>query len=425
MAQELPGGTVAEVLDHLIASLDPAPYMVRAEVLDPGTIGDLMIKVRRLQRLAHAIVASLTEVAAQHAQIGAGPMIEQVLSSDGAVDKSTVVADLGRAQVVSLFPEVGAAVRNGAALPANVDCLARQLSKVSETERASLVGFDGPIAERVTHHQVGTFRKYLQRLINTIRKDHGIGASERERAAAGASVSAKRDRTGYVLRGEWETERGTAIYNAVRTERRELLKRLGASELTPDQLTAQAVSDLIARGAAVNPSTGQFRPGVVINVLTDYRTMASGPHPGTIAETFDGQNLALETIGRLCCDAVLRKLDTAPDAHVNASRTVRTATVSQRAALRTLYPCCPITGAPWSMLEIHHVIPYETRRETRLPNLLPISSRIHHLVHEGGWKLTLSPDRTIHLYRPNGTLDRTVPPPTAINLSSADHAAAA
>ncbi len=425
MAEKLPGGTVAEILDQALGSLANAPYIVRAEAPDPDTVMVLMAQIRRLQRLAHAVVASLTEVAARHAQSGAGPMIEQVLSSNGVVGQSTVVADAGRARVMSLFTEVGAAIRNGAALPANVDCLAHLLSKVSETERASLVGYDGPIAERITHHQAGTFRKYLQRLVNTIRKDHGVGASERERVAAAAGVSAKRDRTGYLLRGEWETERGTAIYNAVRNERRELLKRLGTNELTSDQLTAQAIHDIITRGAAVNPLTGQFRPSVVINVLTDHKTMADGPHPGTIAETFDGQTLAPETVGRLCCDAVLRRLDVAPDAHVSASRTVRTATSTQRAALRTLYPSCPITGAPWSMLEIHHVTPYETCRQTELHNLLPISTRIHHLVHEGGWRLTLDPDRTIHLYRPNGTLDQTIPPPIAVNHRSADYAAAA
>ena len=37
-------------------------------------------------------------------------------------------------------------------------------------------------------------------------------------------------------------------------------------------------------------------------------------------------------------------------------------------------------------------------------NLLPLCTRHHHDVHEGGWHLTLHPDRTITLHRPDGTL---------------------
>ena len=41
---------------------------------------------------------------------------------------------------------------------------------------------------------------------------------------------------------------------------------------------------------------------------------------------------------------------------------------------------------------------------TDLANLIPLCSRHHHVVHEGGWHLTLHPDRTIALRRPDGTL---------------------
>jgi hypothetical protein len=34
----------------------------------------------------------------------------------------------------------------------------------------------------------------------------------------------------------------------------------------------------------------------------------------------------------------------------------------------------------------------------------PLCAIHHHQVHEGGWTLTLQPDRTITLTRPDGTL---------------------
>jgi hypothetical protein len=38
--------------------------------------------------------------------------------------------------------------------------------------------------------------------------------------------------------------------------------------------------------------------------------------------------------------------------------------------------------------------------------------RHHHHVHEGGWTLTLKPDRTITLRRPDGTLHHEAPTTT-------------
>jgi len=41
---------------------------------------------------------------------------------------------------------------------------------------------------------------------------------------------------------------------------------------------------------------------------------------------------------------------------------------------------------------------------TDLANLIPLCEAHHHLVHEGGWTLSLKPDRTITLRRPDGSL---------------------
>ena len=49
---------------------------------------------------------------------------------------------------------------------------------------------------------------------------------------------------------------------------------------------------------------------------------------------------------------------------------------------------------------------------TNLDNLLPICERHHHHVHEGGWTLTIKPDRTITLRRPDGTLHHEGPTTT-------------
>jgi hypothetical protein len=61
---------------------------------------------------------------------------------------------------------------------------------------------------------------------------------------------------------------------------------------------------------------------------------------------------------------------------------------------------------------IHHVTWWEHLGSTDLDNLLPMCERHHHHVHEGGWTLTLKPDRTITLRRPDGTLHHEGPTTT-------------
>lgn len=102
------------------------------------------------------------------------------------------------------------------------------------------------------------------------------------------------------------------------------------------------------------------------------------------------------------------------DINIAAARASRTATAEQRAALRVLYPVCPLSGALWSAIEVHHVIEWDDGGKTKLSNLVPISSYWHHKIHDSGWKLEMDVDRTLRLYRPDGTLDRTVDPPTSI-----------
>jgi hypothetical protein len=54
--------------------------------------------------------------------------------------------------------------------------------------------------------------------------------------------------------------------------------------------------------------------------------------------------------------------------------------------------------------DMHHATPWHRFGRTDLANLLPLCNTHHHLVHEGGWRLSLHPDRTIELTRPDGTI---------------------
>ena len=66
------------------------------------------------------------------------------------------------------------------------------------------------------------------------------------------------------------------------------------------------------------------------------------------------------------------------------------------------HPDCTVRFAD---REIHHVIEWiHQHGPTDLANMLPLCNEHHHLVHDAGSHLSLHPDRTITLQRPDGTV---------------------
>ena len=58
---------------------------------------------------------------------------------------------------------------------------------------------------------------------------------------------------------------------------------------------------------------------------------------------------------------------------------------------------------PFEACQIHHVVPWEDGGPTDLANLAPLCMEHHHLVHEGGWALAMTPGRVATWTRPEGT----------------------
>ena len=97
---------------------------------------------------------------------------------------------------------------------------------------------------------------------------------------------------------------------------------------------------------------------------------------------------------------------------MNLGRTTRLASRAQRRALRALYPTCAVPGCcvAYEFTKPHHVHYWEHGGPTDLHNLLPLCSKHHHAAHEGGWRLTLQPNRHLTVTLPDGTILTTGPP---------------
>jgi hypothetical protein len=145
-----------------------------------------------------------------------------------------------------------------------------------------------------------------------------------------------------------------------------------------------------------------------IMVLTDYRTLVEGLHEHGICETDDGAPLPVSTVRRLCCDAEIIPMMLGTDGvPLDAGRSVRTANRQQRRALRAMYRTCahPDCTVAFSACKAHHIRWWWRHLgPTDLDNLIALCERHHHMVHEGGWTLTMTPDRVTTWTRPDGTV---------------------
>jgi hypothetical protein len=154
-----------------------------------------------------------------------------------------------------------------------------------------------------------------------------------------------------------------------------------------------------------------------IGYIVDAATLAGGPHDRSVAQSWDGYNVDPAMVAHLACDTDLYAVLYDDVGHpTKIGRTRRAATREQRLQLRGLHDQCPLDGTPFGECEIHHVnVSWEHGGQTELDNLLPISRRWHHRIHDKGWRLKMYPNRSLKLWRPDGQLHRAIPPPIPIS----------
>jgi hypothetical protein len=145
-----------------------------------------------------------------------------------------------------------------------------------------------------------------------------------------------------------------------------------------------------------------------ISVLVDLATLTGGLHDHSVCETEDGTALPVSTVRRLACDAEVIPIVLGGSGEtLDVGRSRRTINRAQRRALRAMHRTCaePDCTVPYSQCKIHHIRWWwRDRGPTDIDNLLPLCERHHHLVHEGGWGLTMTIDRVATWTRPDGTV---------------------
>ncbi len=337
---------------------------------------------------------------------GSGSPAVDVIRSGGLVSKRRSEQIERRARIGQLLPAVGADLSAGSSRPENADSIARRTLSLSDGERRRLATQDDEISERARNLPPELFDRYFTEVVHRIKDtDDEVSLAERQRQASRFTMTRRSDGM-WKLRGLLDDERGAVLDDLVRAKARTIT----GDRVTTDRARATALYDLAAGSGGGEPA----RMG--IGYIVDAETLVHGPHEASVAQRWAGDPIGPSSAGRLACDAdcyaVLVDELGVPGP---VGRTRRSATREQRLALRALYPACPLDGTPFDRCEIHHVnVPWESGGETELDNLLPLSVPWHHRIHDRGWTLKMAGDRTLRLWRPDGTLERAIPPPVPI-----------
>jgi Domain of unknown function (DUF222)/HNH endonuclease len=280
----------------------------------------------------------------------------------------------------------------------------RNLDSSVQAELAALAGDLVADAEKFGVDQFERNCRDLVRNLNALHADaSAVAELEKQRAASKIKRWTDRETGMRHTLISLDPVRDKAFWGAVTSKRSKLRQKPEFAKVPWDQLEVEALIAAIGGGGDRVP---------MIFVLIDETTLATGKvHDRTVCETDDGTPLPVETVRNLCCNAdIVPIIIDGKGQALAVGRTQRVATPAQRAALRAMHRTCGGSNCtvPFDDCYIHHIVPWTEGGVTDLVNLVPLCSHEHRLVHEGGWKITMTADRVITWIRPDGTVYATV-----------------
>lgn len=309
------------------------------------------------------------------------------------------------AQHLSAFTDAAAGGHIGGD---QLDSLARAAKRLDAEQREAL---NTPaLVTAAQNLPADEFDVHVRQAAERAKADHGL--SEALAARKNSSFKHWFDSRAHMGRfsGQLDPERYELLHTAIDAAVSDLARNAEEPTYKDHNLAAEALVTLVTGSG--RPS-GSGRPEVT--VIVDEQTLRFGPHHQSIRQTGNGHSVPPETVDRLMCDAVLRRvvLDQR-GVPINVGRRYRTATGPQWTAIKAVHSTCAWDGCdrPISWCQLHHIHEWEHGGPTDLDNLLPLCSRHHHQVHEGRWSVKLLDDRMLKIYRPDGTLWSTAPTPT-------------
>ncbi len=325
-----------------------------------------------------------------------------VLSGYGRRSSREARAASDRAAACEQLPSFEAALADGSVSSGHVDALATLVRGLDEAGRSELATWEDELLSSARGEPVSVFERRCRALGRRIAADEGESELERQQRAVSVRRWVDKATGMHHTHLALDPVRDQQWWTAVQAE----LTALQHSAEGEGRPFEQLQADAIVR--SVSGSGGRRRVPQVI-VLVDLETLRHGLHERSVCELVDGSPLPPSTVRRLACEADIVPVVLGGAGEVlDVGRSERLATPAQRTALGALYRTCSVDecDVPFADCQIHHVDPWEQHGSTDLDRLTPLCHTHHHLVHEGGWRLELAPDRTVTLIRPDGTVAR-------------------
>lgn len=391
------------------------------DVLEREGLGELTRAAARLRGWLDAVDVRIARRARQLAAEGRSESAAGVLLDEGRRSGREARATEQREETCRSMPGFEDALASGEISADHLDALGRATRGLSEEERAEFVGMADELLADARNSYVSQFGRSCRDLAARIRelhRDETSEAEELERQRRESKISRWVDEASGMHKTliELDPVRDAAWWNAVEAE---LARIRHATPNTKVPFTQLQIDALLATATTNSGGKGVVN-GVVVHI--DEQTIRAGRHDATVCETVAGSPLPVATARRLACEAEVVPVVLSGDGlPLDVGRAARTATPAQRAALASIYRTCahPDCEVSFDRCRIHHIVPWSQGGPTDLDNLLPLCELAghHHLVHEGGWTITIDPaTRTITWQRPDNTTWRTSHPdrqPTA------------
>ncbi len=392
--------------------MNSPPDAVYADVrdTDPDTLDSagLDTYLRRLAELTAWCDARQVRATRRQRQLaaeGRGTDPRNSLANHGRQSSKQARAAAERETVCTQMPGFEHALQHGSVAAGHLDAIATATRNLTDTERADFVAEADSLLSDATRHGVDTFARHCRELARGIRARANAGADvdeleqQRRRSRVSRWVDEQTGMCSTLIECDPVTDR--QIWTAIQRERARLRRRdqQTGARTSWDRLTVDALVE------AVQGPPGRSRGSVVVHI--DAATLTGDRHDGTLCETDNGVCVPISTARRLACDAdIIPVVLDGAGVVLDQGRAKRLATVEQRTAIEAMQTTCshPDCTVTIDDCRIHHLQPWQRGGRTDLAELAPVCETHHHLVHEGGWTLTMTPDRIATWTRPDGEI---------------------
>ncbi len=347
---------------------------------------------------------------------------ESTLTDHGRRSGRDAAAATEREAVCASMASFEDALAAGDVSSGHVDALARATKRLDDDGRDELAALEEELLAAASSERVETFdRRVRDTIARILAQQTRNDAEELDRQRARSRIKRWTDKATGMRHTHMELDplRDAALWSTI-DRQVQRVRQVDGNASTPwaqlqiDTLIETAIAGAGGTGTcpcAHGRDASEIDPWYRVpeaTLLVDLSTLTDGLHANSICELEDGVPIPVSTMRRLLCDAeVLPVVLSGTGEALDAGRSRRTVTRPQRRALRAMHRACahPDCTVPFSACRIHHVRWWwRDRGPTDIDNLIPLCERHHHLVHEGGWQLTMTSGRIATWTQPDGSV---------------------